>query len=364
MKEFLNTSFWGNSLESYLICLGIIVAAFVLIRIFRTIVLGRLKKWSERTNTNIDNYLIRAIERSVLPILNIAAVYAALNYLTLSARADKIMKASMAVVITYFAVKLITSAIEHALLAYLRRQERGEEKQRQVRGIMIVVKIFIWVIGLVFLLDNLGFDVTAAIAGLGIGGIAIALASQAILGDLFSYFVIFFDRPFEIGDFIVVDDKNGIIENVGIKTTRIKTLSGEQLVVSNTDLTNSRIHNYKKMTRRRIVFTVRAAYNTPLEKIKIIPGIIKDAILSIPGTTFDRSHFSMMSEYSLDFESVYYVESPDYTRYMDCHQAINLYIFRRFLEENIEFAYPSKNIFIKEFIQNEPIRLNSVQPSD
>src|SRR3546814_878321 len=144
---------------------------------------------------------------------------------------------------------------------------------RQNRGIMFILNVVIWIFGLVLLLSNLGYDVTAIVAGMGIGGIAIALAAQTILGDLFSYFVIFFDRPFEIGDFIVVDDKSGTVEYVGIKTTRLKSLGGEQLVFSNTDLTNSRLHNYKRMERRRIVFKLGVVYETPEKKLKLIPEI-------------------------------------------------------------------------------------------
>ena len=192
---------------------------------------------------------------------------------------------------------------------------------------------------------NLGYDVTTIIAGLGIGGIAIALAAQNILGDLFNYFVIFFDRPFEIGDFIVIDDKKGNVEHIGIKTTRLKSLSGEQLILSNSDLTKSRIHNFKRLDRRRIAFTLGVVYETSLDQLKEIPDIIKSVIASVKLTTLDRVHFLTYGEYSLKYEVVYFVETSDYNMYADIQQEINFKIFEKFKQKNIKFAYPSQTVF-------------------
>ena len=162
---------------------------------------------------------------------------------------------------------------------------------------MLVINLCIWFLGIVFLFDNLGYDVTAIIAGLGIGGIAIALAAQNILGDLFNYFVIFFDRPFEIGDFIVLDDKKGNVEYIGIKTTRLKSITGEQIIISNTDLTNSRLHNFKRMEQRRVLFTLGVTYQTTPEQLQMIPGIIKSIIEDQEGITFDRAHFATFGDF-------------------------------------------------------------------
>jgi small-conductance mechanosensitive channel len=185
------------------------------------------------------------------------------------------------------------------------------------------------------------------VAGLGIGGIAIALAAQTILGDLFSYLVIFFDKPFEIGDFIILEDKMGTVEYIGIKTTRIRTLGGEQLICSNTDLTNSRVHNFKRMQERRVVFSFGVVYDTTTTKLKLIPGIIKQAIESLRETRFDRAHFKSFGNSSLDFEVVYYILTPDYNLYMDKQQAINMSIFESFEREQIEFAYPTQTLFLR-----------------
>jgi small-conductance mechanosensitive channel len=212
---------------------------------------------------------------------------------------------------------------------------------------MIVVNMVIWFLGLVFLLSNWGIEVTPIIAGLGIGGIAVALAAQNILGDLFSYFVIFFDRPFEAGDFIIVDDKMGTIEYVGIKTTHIRALGGEQIIIGNSNLTNSRIHNYKRMGRRRVVFTIDVEYGTPLAVLKKIPAMLRSAVEKQQLVTFDRAHFAAYKEWSLRFEIVYYVESPDFNRYMDIQQNINFTIHEMFEQEKIDFAYPTQSLLLK-----------------
>src|SRR5690606_16566914 len=171
------------------------------------------------------------------------------------------------IIVTFFILKVITSVINYSLLFYIKKKSLeevdAERRIKQIKGISVLISFVVWAIGLVFLLDNLGFEISAVIAGLGIGGIAIALAAQTILGDLFSYFVIFFDKPFKIGDFIIINDKMGSVEYIGIKTTRLRSLGGEQLIFSNTDLVNSRIHNYKRMERRRVVFKLGVRYETP-----------------------------------------------------------------------------------------------------
>ncbi len=196
------------------------------------------------------------------------------------------------------------------------------------------------------MLDNLGFKISAVIAGLGIGGIAVALAAQAILGDLFSYFAILFDRPFEVGDFIILGEYLGTIEHIGIKTTRIRSLSGEQLVFSNTDLTSSRLRNYKRMGKRRVVFKLGVTYQTTLKQLKTIPGIIENIIKGVKDTTFDRVHFSSYGDFSLIFEVVYYVMSRDYNKYMDIQQVINFAIKKEFEAGGIEFAYPTQTLYL------------------
>ncbi|MBK9096612.1 MAG: mechanosensitive ion channel [bacterium] len=352
MQEFLNQTFWGNTFQAYIIAIGIFVAGIILIKILKKIVLYRLKKWAEKTETTLDDLLIKTIEKSLIPLLYYGVFYSAITSLTLSEHASQIIEVASLFVLTFFIVRFISSTIMFMISYFIKRQERGEEKARQLRGMTVLINIFVWVIGIVFLMDNLGFDISAVIAGLGIGGIAIALAAQAILGDLFSYFVIFLDRPFEVGDFITVQDKVGTVEYTGIKTTRVRALTGEQLVFSNTDLTNSRIHNFKKMQERRVVFKLGVIYQTTAAQLEEIPKLVRGIIESHSDVRFDRGHFASYGDFSLNFEFVYFVSGSDYVKYMDTQQSINLKIYSEFEKRKIEFAYPTQTLFVNKEEKN------------
>ena len=344
MKETLQQQYWGNSILDYLIAAAIIILGALVIRLLKATILRRIKKWAETTETQNDNYVIDSVERFGLPALYYFIIYSGLNYLDWNSRAERILEIAGTAVILFFIIRLLGSWIKVALKNYTLKHDRGEEKVKQLGGLMILINIVLWIAGGVFLIDNLGYDVTAIITGLGIGGIAVALAAQNILGDLFNYFVIFFDRPFEVGDFIIFDDKLGTVEHIGIKTTRIRSLSGEQLVVSNSGLTSARIHNYKRQQRRRIVFTIDIVYGTPLEKLELVPEARKAIVIQQPDAAFDRAHFAAYKEWSLRFEVVYMVTTPDYNKYMDVQQAINFAIYRRLEEMEIEFALPTQRL--------------------
>lgn len=353
MEEWLQFVLLGNTVQTWLIALGIILVLLLLVRIIRTILLKKLKKWAEKTETTVDDFIVAFVQKSILPILYVFSVYSGLHYLWLSPKAERVLYIILALVITFFIIRLITTLIGHLLNVYATKKGHEPSKKLQMRGIIVVVHIIIWGIGLIFLFDNLGYDVTAVVAGLGIGGIAIALAVQKILGDMFSYFVIFFDRPFEIGDFIVIENFKGTVEHVGLKTTRIRSLSGEELVFSNTDLTNSRLQNFKKLQRRRIAFTIGVTYQTSQDHLKQIPVIITQIINGIADTTLDRVHFMAFGDFSLDFEIVYFVESSEYNIYMDIQQRINLEINQAFIDAGIEFAYPTQTLFMEGAMEVE-----------
>jgi small-conductance mechanosensitive channel len=351
MEELLNRTYWGNTLSGYLVSAAIFAAGIIIITILRKIVLKRLSKWSESTETKLDDFIIKGIEKAVIPVLYLAALKLALEPLKIDPSVQKVISVIFVIIVTFLIIKAITSSLKYMLNSLVRRRSPegdAERRLKQIRGITAIASFLVWTLGFIFLLDNLGFEISAVIAGLGIGGIAIALAAQTILGDLFSYFVIFFDRPFEIGDFIAVGDKLGTVEYIGIKTTRLRSLSGEQLVFSNTDLTNSRIQNYKKMERRRIVFKIGIVYDTPPEKLAEIPGLIRKIIEEQSPVTFDRAHFASYGDFSLNYEFVYYVEDPDYNKYMDIQQAINLKINDLFISRGIRFAYPTRTVFLSK----------------
>lgn len=348
MEEILATTYYGNTIKQYLIALAIIVGGILLVQIIRKRLLKQIKKWTEKTETKLDDYLIKGLEKFGLPVLNVLAIYIGLHYLTFSERVQTIISNTIGVVVTFYVIRMVSTFIRIMLESFIGKQEGGQEKLKQLNGIMLIINFVIWMLGLLFIFDNLGYNVTTIVAGLGIGGIAIALAAQNILGDLFNYFVIFLDRPFEVGDFINVDGKLGTVEYVGIKTTRVRSLTGEQLVFSNSDLTKSRIHNFKRMERRRVVFTLGVVYQTSAEQLAKIPALIEEIIRQEELTTFDRAHFARFGSYSLDFEVVYFLETADYLVYMNVQQQVNLKIFKAFADAGIQFAYPTQTVLVNK----------------
>ncbi len=346
-EEVLARVYYKNTVQDYLIVLGSTLLGILLIRFFKNHILKKVKSWTGKSKTLVDNFLVQSMERYGVPALYIGVAYVSINYLNLSAGANRIFRYIITLLLTFLVLRILSSVILMVLQSYVSKKERGAERVKELGGLMLVINFVIWAVGLLFLFDNMGFNVTAALAGLGIGGVAIALASQNILGDLFNYFVIFFDKPFETGDFIIVDDKMGVVDYIGVKSTQVKSLSGEQLIFSNSDLTTSRIHNYKRMQRRRIVFKLGLVYETSLEQLKQVPVLLKEIIDRQRMVEFDRAHFASYGAYSLDFEVVYYVLSSDYNNYMDVQQQINFTIFEEFENRGIEFAFPTQSLIMK-----------------
>jgi small-conductance mechanosensitive channel len=208
------------------------------------------------------------------------------------------------------------------------------------------VSVVVWSIVLLVVLDNLGVKVTTLLAGLGVGGIAVALALQNVLGDVFASLSIILDKPFVIGDYITIGEHQGTVQAIGLKSTRMRSLSGEELIFSNNDLLASRIRNYGRMTERRAVFTIGVTYETPRAKLDKIPGILREAVEAQQKVRFDRSHFKQYGDSAIVFETAYFVLAPEYPVYMDIQQAINFRIHERFEEEGIQFAYPTQTIHL------------------
>jgi small-conductance mechanosensitive channel len=332
-------------LSSYLLC-GLIVVGTFLLR-FVLIRVSRRLSGGKRESAVFSRYAVldRTIRRLVIPGLYLGASAALVSLLHLDALAQKLVRGTFVILGTYFSVRLVNSLIGLFLQRYLEQRERPE-RQKRVKPILSFLKALVWVIGALFMLDNMGVQISSIMAGLGIGGIAVALAAQSILGDLFSYFIIFFDRPFELGDFIVFDSYMGTVEEIGVKTTKIRALSGEQIVVSNSALTGARIRNYKRMESRRVEFSLAVTYGTEPEKLMEIPGIIKRAVEAQSATRFDRAHLRELGESGLSYECVYYVESPDYNLHMDIHHAINIRLIKDLGERGIEFAFPTRTLYV------------------
>lgn len=346
IKPILKYTFMDNRVFDYLIFVAIFIIGAILLKILKTIIFARLKSWAKKTATDIDDFLLNLTEKTTTPLLYYGLFYLSANYLTLDALMKEVLNSAGAILITVMGIRFATEIISYSLETFWVKKEKDPSKKGSLKGILTTVRIIIWGAGITFLLDNLGFQISTVIAGLGIGGVAVALAAQAILGDLFSYFSIFFDRPFEIGDFIIVGDYLGVIEHIGIKTTRIRSLSGEQLIFANSDLTSSRVRNYKRMKKRRVVFKLGVTYQTTAKQVRAIPEIIENIVKEIPDVNFDRAHFFEFGDFSLVYEVVYYIKGSDYNKYMDVQQEINFKLKDEFEKLGIEFAYPTQTLFV------------------
>ena len=308
----------------------------------------RLSRLAERTSTDLDNLVVELVRvRTKRGYFVIYALYAASLVLVLPSFVEK---AALAAVVLALAVQ--AGIWGNGVINFFvnRRASREGEDGLNLEAYSVITwiaKSSLWVLVILLVLHNLGIQITALVAGLGISGIAVALAVQNILGDLFASLSIVMDRPFVIGDFIIVGEQMGTVEHVGLKTTRLRSLSGEQIVFSNTDLLGSRIRNFRRMNERRVLFTIGVIYQTPLEKLEKIPGILREIIEGQEQVRFERAHFATYGAFSLDFEIVYWVLDRDYLIYRDVQQKINLEIFRRFDGEGIEFAYPTQTLFLE-----------------
>ncbi|MCP4136232.1 MAG: mechanosensitive ion channel [bacterium] len=341
--ELLDLKYFNNTIREYLIVLGILITGFILIKLFKRIILSRIKKWSLATDTPLDDLLIIIIEKSVIPLLYLGLLVVATRFLKISDLGVRIINSTGIFIFSVFVIRIITRLLDYTLERYRLR----DEGFRIPRGVVTLIKTIIWGLGALFLLDNLGFEVSTIIAGLGIGGIAVAMSSQAILKDLFNYFVILFDRPFEKGDYIVCDTYGGTIEYIGIKTTRVRSATGEEIIIPNTDLTSDKIKNYKRMEKRTVIFSVGVACETPVDKLKAVPGIVETIVTSIEDTEFNRTHLKTFGEYSLDFEVCYAITTREYQRFMDVQQDINLALISEFDKQGIGMPYPTEVVLKK-----------------
>ena len=344
--KILEQVFLGNRILDYIVVLLTLTSSILFVKVIIRVFVKRLKNLAERTATKFDDFLIKILEKIGLPVLYISCFYLSAKTLKLPIGAGVLINALQMIIITFFAARIMVMLAGWAINTYLAKKQQDSTVARSLDGMLWAVKILIWVLAGITLLDNLGYKVSTLIAGLGIGGIAVAIAAQALLKDFFSYFSIVFDHPFKIGDFIIIGDFMGTVEYIGIKTTRIRSLGGEQVIFSNTDLTDSRVRNYRLMERRRVLFRIGVTYQTSLSQLKEIPKIIERVVKNTEETVFDRAHFFNYGDFSLIFEIVYFVLGPDYNKYMDIQQEINFAIKEEFEKRGIEFAYPTQTLFM------------------
>jgi len=357
--KFMESQFYGNPLYLWALAGVAAVATYAALKLAQRQLVRYLPTVTRRTATKVDDLIVDLIAGTrKLPLLAFS-LYVSSLLLTLPETAEKVI-GTLAVVLLLLQLAFWGNRlIGYFISDYTRKQaEVDAGTATTISALGFVGRLILWTVVVLLALDNMGINVTTLIAGLGVGGIAVALAVQNILGDLFASLSIVLDKPFVIGDFIIVDNYMGTVEHIGLKTTRIRSLFGEQLVFSNNDLLQSRIRNFKRMYERRVVFNIGVVYQTPYEKLKKIPQIIREIIEAQDQARFDRAHFKHYGDFSLNFEVVYWVKNPDYNVFMDIHQNINLELFRRFGEEGIEFAYPTQTIFLES---NQKVQTPAVE---
>ncbi|WP_417763900.1 mechanosensitive ion channel family protein [Shewanella sp.] len=348
ITEQLGFPLLGNSLAEWCLATGILLLTLALTMLSKWLLINRLSALSKRVKLTFVDAVSAALDKTYIFLLFFPWLLFASSWLTLPATLSKSLNV-LATIAFFIQVGIWLSAAAATFIQHSRQHALATNAAAatSLAAVSFLSRLVIWAIVLLLALDNIGIDVTALVAGLGVGGIAVALAIQNILGDLFASLSIIIDKPFEIGDFIVVGDFMGVVANIGLKTTRISSLGGEQIVFSNSDLLASRVRNYKRMQQRRVVFGFGVLYQTTADQLESIPTMVREIIEGLESTTFDRAHFFKFGDSSLDFEVVYYVQSADYNVYMDTQQSINLALIRQFAEHDIVFAYPTRSLYVE-----------------
>lgn len=347
-----STEVLGNTVLAWISAGALLVLVFAVLAGVRSILVSRLETRKKREGHGVFRFGNTLVRRTSRLFILIFSLYAATLVLVLPSTLQTILDR------VFVAYLLIQAGFWGCDLAAFSMKRQADADSRDpgretVAGLMVfLAQAAIWCIVTLLILDNIGINVTALITGLGIGGVAVALAVQKVLGDLLASLSIVLDKPFVVGDFIVIDTFSGTVERIGIKSTWIKSLSGEQLVISNSDLLSSRIRNYKRMLERRIVFSIGVTYQAPREKLEALPGKFREIIEADPILRFERAHLKQFGAYSIDFEIVYFVLSPEYSTYMDAQQRINLSIYRLLEEQGLEFAYPTQTLLLQRAVSN------------
>lgn len=346
--DVLDRALLGSTVERWLLLLAAVVLSFLVLGLLRRLVAWWLKRFREHANTTWEAVLVDVLEKTRGYFLFALALVVAAYLVGWNERG----KTAVLGILTLAAL-LQSGRWGNSLITLWSHRYRERKLAHDagsvttIAALAFLARIVLWSVILLMVLDNVGVNVTTLVAGLGIGGIAVGLALQNVLGDLFASLSIVLDRPFVIGNMLAVDDVVGSVENVGLKSTRLRSLSGEQVIFSNAKLLDSRIRNYGRMLERRVVFELGIEYDTPAAQIETIPGVVRDIIEAREQVRFDRGHFKAHGDSALRFEFVYYVLSPDYNLYMDIHQAISFAIHRAFEEREIHFAFPTQTLYLR-----------------
>lgn len=311
--------------------------------LLRLFIWSQLQRLTSQTHTSIDDHISDALKKIGWPFYLILPFYAASSFLQLPAPyPDRISQVTL-VVVAFYLVLASQDLVTILLRSFFQLQRSsGAAVDKTISGIIIVAsRGLLWLVAVMLVMQNLGFNITALMGGVGIAGLAISFALQNILSDIFSFFSIYFDKPFAVGDFIVVGTESGTVEKIGLKSTRVRTLDGEELVVSNSSLTNQQIHNFHTLKKRRVVIAFHVHPSTSVSKLESIPQLVEEICSGIDDIDLNRAHFKALGDASYEFEVVYHVPTNDYTVHMDAKQTFNLKLLAAFKKAKIELAFPN-----------------------
>ncbi|MEE8564853.1 MAG: mechanosensitive ion channel family protein, partial [Candidatus Thermoplasmatota archaeon] len=305
-------------------------------------------RWAKKTKTKLDDEILRNIKKPIYFFVILIGTYSALETLTILDNYSEALAFIFTIAEILLATFIVTRVVNVVIAWYAEKRPKKEMSEHILFILKKIINGIIYLFAFLIILYVLNIDLSGVVIGLGVGGIAIAFALQNVLSDAFSAFSIYFDKPFEIGDYIVVGEYSGTVKKIGIKSTRVQLLQGEELVLANSVLTSTSVRNFKKLKKRRASFSFGVTYDTPSKKLKIIPDIVKEIIEKNEILEVLRIHFKEFGDFSLNFEVVYYIRNKDYTVYMDVQQEINFAIKEAFEKEGIEMAFPTQTIFLNK----------------
>ena len=349
LNELLGLQLFGNPLSAWALALLAFLVTFTVLPLIRSYVSRRARREAGATHSVVVELILKLIPGTSRLFLWIVAIKAAESFLTLPPAVHRALTV-LVLVVVWVQIGLWAMAIVHYVLdrQHRRRGEQDTGFKSSLAVISFIAGLGIWSIVALLALDNLGVNITALVAGLGIGGIAIALAVQTILGDLLASLSITLDKPFTVGDNIVVDDCSGQVEHIGIKSTRVRSVNGEQIILSNADLLRSRLRNFGRMDERRSAQLIGIAYETPRDKVAQIAGIVEAVIRRQTGVRFERCYFKEFGAYALCFEAIYFVLKPRLGALLEVQHDINLQLLEAFEINGIEFAYTTKRLLLTQ----------------
>lgn len=347
---WLELEVYGGSPGRWVLATVVAALVFAGLRVIRHVILTRLQGVVERTTNVVDDLAVDLVRGTGWPFLLILAVFVGSLFLALPPGHAMVVRRSFTILLFFQMGAWANRLISFGVDTYLRDKSASELGSRLavVALFNFFARVVVWSVVVLVILDNVGVDVTTLIAGLGVGGIAIGLALQSVLKDTFASLSIILDKPFEVGDFVIVDEFAGSVEEIGLKTTRIRSIAGEQLVFGNDDLLSCRIRNLKRMEERRVLFRFTVGFETANDALAGIGTMMREIVQSVEHTRFDRAHLKDLVADGLEFEVAYYVTIPDYNLMRDVHEAICLELHRRFYEAGIRFAHPTRRLLVEE----------------